>query len=49
MANYLHEELRIEKAEAVRLGQSLPRLRGFEVTSAGGPAVVLTRKSDNET
>jgi len=48
MVAFLKDEIKMEKEGAKAEGK-LPKLKGFELTTAEGPNATLTRKSENET
>jgi len=48
MVAFLKDEIKMEK-EGAKAGGKLPKLKGFELTTAEGPNVTLTRKAENET
>jgi len=48
MVTFLNDEIKMEK-EGAKSGGKLPKLKGFELSTAEGPNVTLTRKSENET
>jgi len=47
MVTFLKDEIKLEKEGAKAEGK-LPKLKGFELTTAEGPNVTLTRKAENE-
>jgi len=48
MVAFLKDEIKLEK-EGAKADGKLPKLKGFELTTAEGPNVTLTKKAENET